>query len=104
MGNLDNTCADTNHPELIITHYFSVFSDLKDKVWYLGMVDSHKSSLFSWMDGNLFSYSNFGDEEPSSVDICVKDHASGYLWASVHCSEKMYVICKTTKSKCLNVI
>ena len=81
----------------------SAFSDMNETKWYLGLVDSHNSSLFTWIDGNLFGFQKFVHSQPSDIIVCVKDFSPGYTWALVHCSELLHVICKKSKSRCLFV-
>ena len=82
-------------------YLFPAFSDLKEKDYYLGLVDSQNTSLFSWLDGNLFGFSIFGRLQPSNIDICVRDYPPSYEWASVECFHPVNVMCKKSKGELL---
>ena len=70
-----------------------VFDDQDD--WWLGMYDDFSMDRYVWLDGTIFTYTNFQFEQPNDVNQrCVKMKANSYEWYDIDCSEQLYYICK----------
>jgi hypothetical protein len=70
------------------------------KLW-LGANDLAREGKFSWTDGNMFNYTNWGRGEPSAVQgnqeqdcLAISGHPSWGEWSDEYCLNSLPFICK----------
>lgn len=69
---------------------------------HIGLQTDDASSIPSWVDGNLWSFSklNASYEQENRTNMCVYREVDG-LWYFANCSEKCGFICKKYRGRCL---
>ena len=78
----------------------SVFPDLKPDVsvseWWIGMIDVMNTSIYTWLDGNMRTFSKFTREPHDPFTSCAQDKATHYEWSESSCEHVKNVMCKKT--------
>lgn len=85
-------------------YYFIAYSDLwadeSERIWWLGFVDVHNTSLYMWMDGSIGTYSNFRDVPNDKDNYLAGDSKGiGFQWIELSDDGNHNVMCKKPSGK-----